>query len=186
MSAEELRREACVALLVAAGEDETREGLRETPARFSEAWKHWTSGYDVAPSEVVKTFADGAERCDEMIVQRDVPFYSHCEHHLAPFFGTVDLAYIPAGRVIGLSKFKRLVDVFALRLQVQERMTVQIAEALADLTGAAGVGVIVRARHLCTESRGVRTAGTFTVTSKLLGALYNDATSRAEFLSLTK
>lgn len=182
----ELLREACNTLLDAIGESPGREGLIDTPARFAKAWEHWSSGYASNPYEVLKAFEDGAEGCDEMVVQRDIPFYSHCEHHLAPFFGTVDIAYIPNGRVIGLSKFKRLVDVYALRLQVQERLTTRIAEALMEVVGAKGVGVIVRARHLCMESRGVRTAGTHTVTSKLLGVLYEDTRARSEFLALTK
>jgi GTP cyclohydrolase I len=163
--------------------DPSRQGLKDTPARVAKAWHYWTSGHSIAPSEVLTSFEDGAEQVDEMIVQREIPFYSHCEHHLAPFFGTVDIAYVPNGRVIGLSKFKRLVDVFALRLQVQERMTQQIAHALDDALRPKGVGVIVRARHLCMESRGVKTAGTFTVTSCLLNAL-REGDARAEFLNL--
>ena len=181
-----LLRRAALCILEAAGESPGREGLVETPQRFAKAWEHWSSGYAMTAHDVLKAFEDGAEGCDEMVVQRDIPIYSHCEHHLAPFFGTVDIAYIPNGRVIGLSKFKRLVDVYALRLQVQERLTTRIAEALMDVVRAKGVGVIVRARHLCMESRGVRTAGTHTVTSKLLGVLYDDPRARSEFLAFTK
>lgn len=182
----ELLREAAGTIIEAVGESPEREGLLDTPSRFAKAWEHWSAGYGMSAREVLKAFEDGADGCDEMVVQRDIPFYSHCEHHLAPFFGTVDIAYIPNGRVIGLSKFKRLVDVYALRLQVQERMTTQIAEALMEVVGAKGVGVIVRARHLCMESRGVRTAGTHTVTSKLLGVMHESPLARSEFLALTK
>lgn len=173
-------------LLQFVGEDVTREGLRETPQRFLKAWRAYTSGYAQSGAEVLKTFEDGGERYDELVLVRDIPVYSHCEHHLAPFFGHAHVAYIPDGRVVGLSKLARLVDVYARRLQVQERMTQQIAHALNDALHPRGVGVVIECRHMCMEARGVRTAGTVTSTSTLLGVLKGDASARAEFLRLIR
>lgn len=173
-------------MLRALDPEANRAGLADTPTRVAKAWHYWTSGHGMDPAEVLRTFEDGAERVDEMVLQTGIPFYSHCEHHLAPFFGTVAIGYLPAGRVVGLSKLKRLVDVFALRLQVQERLTQQIAHALAEHLAPRGVGVVVRARHLCMESRGVRTCGSATTTSCLLGVMRDDPSARAEFLNLAK
>lgn len=167
-------------------EDELRPGLAETPERAAKAWVHWTSGYDVDPASLLKTFEDGAEGCDEMVVVKDIPFYSHCEHHMAPIFGTAIVAYLPDKRIVGLSKLNRLVDCFARRLQVQERMTNQIADALQEHLKPHGCGVVVKARHLCMESRGVQHVGATTVTSALRGAFKESATVRAEFLSLAR
>lgn len=177
--------DAVVRLLQFMGEDPERGGLLETPSRVAKAWRFWTSGYGKKPEDVLKCFEDGADRVDEMVVVRDIPFYSHCEHHLAPFFGTATVAYVPNGKIVGLSKLSRLVDIYARRLQVQERLTNQVADALADVLGARGAGVIVRARHMCMESRGVCQQGHSTVTSALRGALL-DTEPRAEFLSLAK
>lgn len=168
----------------AEGENWQREGLQETPMRFAKAWEFWTSGYRVDPEEVLKLFEDGADDYDEMVVVRDINFYSHCEHHLAPFFGTVTVAYIPNGRVAGLSKMTRLVDVFARRLQVQERLTVQLADCLFENLMPLGVGVIISARHLCIESRGVCRPGQNTVTSALRGIMKDDPDARAEFMRI--
>lgn len=158
--------------------------LQETPARMAKAWVFWTSGYDEDLRPLLKTFPapDGAS---EMIVVKDLPFFSLCEHHGAPFFGTATIAYIPTQRIIGLSKFGRIVDAFARRLQVQERLTNEIADALhtAPELLPEGVGVIVRARHLCMESRGLCKQGQTTVTSALRGCM-GGATARAEFLAL--
>ena len=173
-------------LLQYVGEDPSREGLRETPARFLRAWGAYTAGYAQNAADVLKTFEDGGERYDELVLVRDIPVYSHCEHHLAPFFGRAAVAYIPNGRVVGLSKLARLVDVFARRLQVQERMTQQIAHALNDALAPRGVGVVVECRHMCMEARGVRTPGTTTSTSCLLGVLKESARARAEFLQLLR
>jgi GTP cyclohydrolase I len=173
-----------VRLLQFFGEDPARGGLLETPKRVAKAWKHWTSGYTRDPMEVLKVFEDGADRCDEMVVVRDIPFYSQCEHHLAPFFGTATVAYIPDGKIVGLSKLSRLVDIFARRLQVQERLTNQIADALVDGLDPKGVGVVIQARHLCMESRGICQQGHSTVTSALRGVLKDTPSARAEFLSL--
>lgn len=166
------------------GEDVGRGGLLETPARAVKAWREWTSGYGADVASLLKTFEDGAEGTDEMVVVQDIPFYSHCEHHLAPIFGTATVAYLPKGRIVGLSKIPRLVDAFARRLQVQERMTAQVADALMEHLQPNGAGVVVKARHLCMESRGIRQAGTVTTTSALRGAFKTDPTVRAEFLSL--
>lgn len=173
-------------LLEYIGEDPQRGGLRETPARVAKAWKHWCSGYEVKPEDVLKCFEDGADGVDEMVTVRNVPFYSHCEHHLAPFFGTATIAYIPKGRIVGLSKLPRLLDIFARRLQVQERLTNQVADAMAKHLEPLGVGVCIRARHLCMESRGIQQQGHETVTTALRGALREDAKARAEFLSLAR
>lgn len=180
--------ERCIIELLGAtkGENEHREGLRETPARFAKAWMKWTEGYGMQPEDVLKAFEDGGEKCDEMVVQRNIPFYSHCEHHLAPFFGMVSIAYLPNGRIVGLSKLSRLVDVFAHRLQVQERLTTQVADALALHLAPLGVGVVVEARHLCMESRGIQRIGALTSTSALRGLIKKDASARAEFFSLVK
>lgn len=164
--------------------DPTRGGLLETPLRAAKAWQEWTGGYAMSPADVLKLFEDGAEGTDEMVVVHDIPVYSHCEHHLAPIFGHCTIGYLPDKRIIGLSKLNRTVDIFARRLQVQERMTNQIAEALMNGLQPRGVGVVMRARHLCMESRGVKQSGTFTTTSKMLGVFRTDAAARAEFLAL--
>lgn len=173
-----------VRLLQYVGEDPARGGLLETPTRVAKAWQQWTSGYAQDPARILKVFEDGAERHDQMITVRDIPFYSHCEHHMAPIFGTASVAYIPNGKIVGLSKLSRLVDVYARRLQVQERLTDQIADALFEHLAPIGVGVLLRARHLCMESRGVCQQGHSTVTSALRGAIKNEPTARAEFFSL--
>lgn len=163
-----------------------RGGLEETPDRVAKAWEFWTSGYGHDPSEVLKVFEDGADDYDEMVVVKDLPFYSHCEHHLAPFFGTATVAYIPNGRVVGLSKLSRVVNIFARRLQVQERLTTQIADALYENLDPLGVGVVIKARHLCMESRGICQQGHQTITSALRGAMRSDPAARAEFTALSR
>jgi len=175
-----------IRLLQYVGEDATREGLLETPRRVAKAWAFWCQGYGQNPADVLKVFEDGAERCDEMVMVRDIPIYSHCEHHLAAIIGTATIAYIPDGKIVGLSKLSRLANVFARRLQVQERLTNQIADALDEHLKPRGVGVVIKARHLCMESRGVCQQGHDTVTSALRGVLRDDASARAEFLSLAK
>ena len=171
-------------LLQFVGEDPSRGGLLETPARVTKAWQHWTSGYGKNAGEILKQFEDGAETYDQMVLVKDIPIYSHCEHHLAPIIGTVSIAYIPNGKIVGLSKLSRLADMFARRLQVQERLTSEIADALVEHLEPLGVGVIIRARHLCMESRGVCQQGHHTVTTTLRGAIKDDAQARAEFLQL--
>ncbi len=176
-------------LLQLIGEDANREGLRETPHRFAKAVKTWFGGYGKDPADVMKVFEDGAELVGEardLVMVKDIPFYSHCEHHIAPIFGTVTIGYIPGTRIMGLSKFSRLVDIFARRLQVQERLTAQIAESLMANLSPVGVGVVIKARHLCMESRGISQTGSVTTTSALRGVFMNNADARAEFLELAK
>jgi GTP cyclohydrolase I len=185
-SEEKSIEDSFVRLLQFVGEDPKRGGLLETPNRMAKAWKAWTSGYDKDPAQILKSFEDGAEKCDEMVIVRDIPFYSQCEHHLAPFFGTASIGYIPNGKIVGLSKLSRLTDLFARRLQVQERLTNQIADAIAEHLGARGVGVVLRARHLCMESRGVCQQGHHTVTSALRGVMRDQPETRAEFVTLIK
>jgi GTP cyclohydrolase I len=175
-----------VRLLQFIGEDPKRGGLIETPQRFLKAWGHWSSGYKQAPAEVLKVFEDGAEKCDELVLVKNIPVYSHCEHHLAPFFGVAHVGYIPNGKIVGLSKLSRLVDIYARRLQVQERLTNQIADALEEHLQPLGVGVVIECRHLCMESRGVARQGSHTTTSAMRGALRIKPEARAEFMSLIK
>lgn len=163
-----------------------REGLLETPRRVVKAWAHWCSGYHVNIPALLKVFEDGAENYDQMVLVKDIPIYSKCEHHLADIFGTCTIAYIPNGRIVGLSKLSRLADAFARRLQVQERLTAQIADALVEHLQPIGVGVLVRARHLCMESRGICQQGHHTVTSALRGVILKDASAREEFMQLAK
>lgn len=172
-----------VRLLQFVGEDPKREGLLETPKRMAKAWQFWCSGYGGDPRVILKTFTDGAEKYDGMLWVKDIPFYSQCEHHLAPFFGVCSVAYIPNKRIVGLSKFARLVDAFARRLQVQERLTTQIAGAIQEVLQPKGVGVWMQARHLCMESRGVCKQGSSTTTSCLLGAMRDEPETRAEFIA---
>lgn len=168
------------------GEDPAREGLLETPARVVKAWKHWTSGYSVDIAKLLKVFEDGAEGYDEMVVVKDIPIYSKCEHHLADIFGTATIAYIPNGRIVGLSKLSRLADAFARRLQVQERLTGQIADALVEHLGAIGVGVVIKARHMCMESRGLCQQGHHTVTFAYRGIIKTNPERRTEFRAVAE
>jgi GTP cyclohydrolase I len=168
------------------GDDPQRGGLLETPERFAKAWKFWGSGYGQDPDTVLKVFEDGAEGCDEMVVVKAIPFYTHCEHHLAPFFGTATIAYLPNQRIVGLSKLSRVLKIFARRLQVQERMTQQVANAIMAGLDPLGCGVVVRARHLCMESRGLCEQGSETITSALRGVFKDDPSVRAEFLALAR
>ncbi len=173
-------------LIASLGDDPDRPGLKETPERASAAWKHWASGYSQDPADVLKVFEDGAEEYNELIVVRGIPVYSHCEHHLAPFFGSATVGYTPKGRIVGLSKLTRLVDLFSKRLQVQERLTMQIAHSLMEHLEPRSVGVVIRCRHLCMESRGIRTPGEETVTSALEGELRTNLALRTEFLAMAR
>ena len=170
--------------------EKNREGLEETPARVIKAWKHWVSGYEengaATDAEILKVFKDGAAGYDEMVIVKDIPVYSKCEHHLADIFGTVTIAYIPDGRIVGLSKLSRLADKYARRLQVQERLTTDIADALNLHLKPKGVAVLVKARHMCMESRGLCQQGHHTITSALRGVLKEDPAARAEFMMLAK
>jgi len=173
-------------LLQFIGEDPKRGGLIETPQRVVKAWEEWTSGYGKDPAKILKVFDDGGESYDQIVLVRDIPFYSHCEHHLAPFFGTAHVGYIPNGSIVGLSKLPEVVDIFARRLQVQERLTNQIADAIWDNLKPKAVGVVVSARHLCMESRGKKKSGSSTVTSALRGTMLTEPDCRAEFFNLIK
>lgn len=170
-------------ILLAIGEDPDRDGLAETPARVARAYGEFFAGLWQEPAEVLSTTFELGHR--ELVVVRDIEVFSCCEHHLVPFHGVAHVGYIPGseGRVAGLSKFARLVDVFARRPQVQERLTTQVADAVVDLLGAAGVIVVVDCQHLCMSSRGVRKSGSRTVTSAVRGQL-RDAATRAEAMSL--
>lgn len=175
-----------VRLLQYVGENPDRGGLAETPARVAKAWKEWCSGYDKNPADILKTFEDGAEGVDEMVVVKNIPFYTHCEHHMAPFFGTATIGYLPNKKIVGLSKLSRLLDIYAKRLQVQERLGCQVADAIMEHLEALGCGVVITARHLCMESRGICKQGSETSTSALRGLFKDDPAVRAEFLQLAR
>jgi GTP cyclohydrolase IA len=166
------------------GEDPDRQGLERTPDRVRRMYAELTAGYHVDADRLLNGAVFDVEY-SEMVVVRNIPFYSLCEHHLLPFFGTAAVAYIPRGRVVGLSKIPRIVEMFARRLQVQERLTQQVADWLQTHLAPRGVGVVVEAEHLCMTMRGVRATGTSTVTSAVHGLLRDDARSRAEFFALT-
>ena len=181
MSREHLIRE----LLLSIGEDPEREGLIRTPDRVSRSFDDLTVGYKQTVEEVV---GEGVfhEDCSEMVVVKDIEFYSLCEHHLLPFFGRVHVAYIPNGKIIGLSKIPRIVDVFARRLQVQERLTQQVSQAIQDILKPKGVGVVIDGKHLCMMMRGVQKQNSSAMTSCLLGGFQSDPKTRAEFLGLVR
>jgi GTP cyclohydrolase I len=172
-------------LLVHLGEDPAREGLLRTPARVAAALKYLTKGYNEDPFAVLNNALFSVEY-DEMVIVKDIEMFSMCEHHMLPFFGKVHVAYLPAGKVIGLSKIPRLVDVFARRLQVQERLTTQIAETIQEVINPQGVGVVIEARHLCMMMRGVEKQHSAAVTSAMLGAFRNEQQTRDEFLALIR
>jgi GTP cyclohydrolase IA len=170
-------------ILRALGEDAQREGLRETPRRYEKAMRFLTSGNQVDLRALVGN-ALFEEAADGMVVVRDIELYSLCEHHLLPFFGRAHVAYLPAGKVIGLSKIPRIIDAFARRLQVQERLTAQVAQALMDILKPRGVAVVMEASHFCMMMRGVEKQNSLTVTSSMLGAFKDDASVRRELLDL--
>lgn len=173
-------------LIAYAGDDPAREGLLDTPARVVRSYDEYFSGYDTDAVKVLsRTFKD-VEGYDEMIVLRDINFDSHCEHHMVPFSGKVHVAYIPSNRVLGISKLARLVDVYSKRLQVQEKLTAQIAHTLQDVLRPKGVAVVVEATHMCMTTRGVHKPGTVMQTSQLLGLFRSDPRTRQEFFSLLK
>ena len=170
-------------LLVGVGENPSREGLVKTPSRVAEAMKFLTKGY----SENAQTILNGAvfkEKYSEMVIVRDIDFFSLCEHHLLPFYGKVHVAYIPKGKIVGLSKIARLVEMFSRRLQVQERMTQEIAQTLFDALHPEGVGVVCEARHLCMMMRGIEKQSSRATTSAMLGEFRSDIKTRSEFLTL--
>jgi GTP cyclohydrolase I len=170
-------------LLAGIGEDPSREGLQKTPERVEKALRFLTRGYEQDPTQILNQ-ALFTVSYDEMVVVKDIDLYSLCEHHLLPFVGKAHVAYLPNGKVVGLSKIPRLVDIFARRLQVQERLTVQIAEAIQNVVNPRGVGVIIEAEHLCMMMRGVEKQNSIAVTSCMLGAFRDQLQTREEFLAL--
>jgi GTP cyclohydrolase I len=172
-------------LLRSIGEDPKREGLRDTPARVMRAWKEWATGYQQNPADILaRTFEDGAQDFNEMVIVHNVPVISKCEHHLADMIGHAHVGYIPQGKIVGLSKLARLVDCFARRLTVQERLTTQIADAIMQHLAPIGVGVMIRASHACMSTRGVNIQGSVTTTSAMRGALMDKPEARKEFFDL--
>ena len=169
-------------LLRWAGEDPEREGLLDTPRRVAEAYGEWFGGYAIDPDAYLARTFEEVEGYDEMIVLRDIEYESHCEHHMAPIIGRVHVGYLPAGRVVGISKLARVVEAYAKRFQVQEKMTAQIAGCIQRALAPLGVGVVVEGAHECMTTRGVHKRGVSMVTSRMLGSFRDDARTRAEFL----
>ena len=172
-------------MLVLLGENPEREGLERTPVRVAKSLRYLTQGYQMDAKEIL-AHAVFNEPYDEMVIVKDIEIFSLCEHHMLPFYGKAHVAYIPNGKIIGLSKIPRLVEVFSKRLQVQERLTTQIAECLMKALQPKGVAVVIEALHLCMSMRGVKKADAYTITSSMLGAFRKDARSRSEFLSLIR
>lgn len=178
--------EAVRTLIRLAGDDPMREGLKETPARVIRSFEEFFSGYESNPETILSRTFKEVEGYDEMIVLRDIDFSSHCEHHMVPFTGHVHIAYIPSNKVVGLSKLARLVDVYAKRLQIQEKLTAQIAHTLNEILKPKGVAVVIEAKHMCMTMRGVQKPGGIMQTSQLLGLFRSDPRTRQEFFSLLK
>jgi GTP cyclohydrolase IA len=166
------------------GDDPARDGLKETPARVTRAFEEWFSGYAIDPEALLAKTFEEIEGYDEMIVLRAIPFESHCEHHMAPIIGKAWVGYIPTGRVVGISKLARVVEAYAKRLQIQEKMTSQIANTIEKVLQPQGVAVLIKATHHCMSTRGVHKHGTDLVTSRMLGAFRKNAMTRQEFMSL--
>ncbi|HEY3520293.1 MAG TPA: GTP cyclohydrolase I FolE [Rhodanobacteraceae bacterium] len=169
-------------LLRWAGDEPTREGLRDTPKRVVDAYREWFSGYAEDPEEYLRRTFEEVAGYDEMIVLRDIKFESFCEHHMAPIIGRAHVGYLPDGKVVGISKLARVVDAFAHRFQVQEKMTAQVATCINNILGPRGVGVVIDATHQCMTTRGVHKRGVSMITSQMLGTFRDDARTRAEFL----
>ena len=175
--------EAVRALLRWAGDDPGREGLRDTPQRVVDAYRDWFSGYQIDPAAYLRRTFEEVAGYDEMIVLRDISFESHCEHHIAPMIGRVHIGYLPANKVVGISKLARVVDGYARRLQVQEKLTAKIADCIAEVLKPRGVGVVVDAAHECMTTRGVHKRSVSMVTSRMIGSFRSDARTRSEFLT---
>ena len=180
---EEEFKKAVTTILKLIGEDPNREGLKKTPHRVYKAFEHLCEGYKMDPKKVLNDALFESSN-DEMVLVRDIEFYSMCEHHLLPIIGRVHVAYIPDGKVVGLSKIPRMVNIYARRLQIQEQMTEQIADAILETIQPKGVGVIVEARHMCMEMRGVEKINSTTISSALRGLFKSDAKTREEFMSM--
>lgn len=179
--------ESAVRTLIAwAGDDPSREGLRDTPRRVARAFEELYVGYGHEPAEVLNATFKEVAGYQDMVLVRDIPFYSHCEHHMVPFMGKAHIAYYPVEGVVGLSKLARLVDLYARRLQTQEALTAQVSEALESFLGSRGVAVMIEAEHLCMSMRGVQKAGASTMTSRFTGIFRDDAAEREKFLNLVR
>jgi GTP cyclohydrolase I len=176
--------EAVKTMIRWAGDNPQREGLIETPKRVVKSYKDFFSGYDLDPREILSKKFKEVEGYDEMIVLKDIRLESHCEHHMVPFIGTAHVGYLPKKKIVGLSKLARLVEVFAKRLQIQEKLTAQIANAIDEVLQPRGVGVIIEASHLCIATRGIHKPESKMVTSRMLGSFRNDQATRKEFLDL--
>lgn len=171
-------------LLLWAGEDTRREGLIDTPKRVAQAYEDWFSGYRDNPLEYLERTFQEVDGYDEMIVLRDIAFESHCEHHMAPIIGRAHVGYLPANKVVGISKLARVVDAFARRFQVQEKMTAQIANCIQNVLQPKGVGIVIEAKHQCMTTRGIHKSDVSMVTSQMLGTFRKDARTRSEFLRM--
>jgi len=176
--------EAIRTLLLWAGEDTRREGLLDTPMRVARAYEDWFSGYDQNPVAYLERTFEEVEGYDEMIVLRDIEFESHCEHHMAPIIGKAHVGYLPMNKVVGISKLARVVEAFARRFQVQEKMTAQIANCIQDVLQPKGVGVVIEAKHQCMTTRGIHKSNVSMVTSQMVGTFRKDARTRIEFLRM--
>jgi GTP cyclohydrolase I len=177
-----MAEEAVRTLLRWAGDDPTREGLLDTPKRVVNAYRDWFSGYEIDPAEYLRRTFEEVGGYDEMVVLRDISFESHCEHHMAPIIGRVHVGYLPTDKVVGISKLARVVDGYARRFQVQEKLTAQIAACITDVLKPRGVGVVVDAVHQCMTTRGVHKRGVSMITSRMTGTFREDARTRSEFL----
>lgn len=178
--------DAVVRMLQFIGEDPSRGGLQETPKRVVKAWSDWFAGYHIDPKSLFKSFTDGAEGVNEMVLLTEIPVFSHCEHHIAPFTGVAHVAYIPNGKIVGLSKLARVVDAFSRRLQVQERLTNQIVDCIMAELDPLGAAVVIKAKHSCMSTRGVKVHNVDTTTSALRGVFLTDPSVRGEFMYLAK
>jgi len=176
--------EAVRTLIRWAGDDPSREGLRETPGRVARSYEEFFRGYQMDPADVLRRTFEETDGYDEMVVLKDIRFESHCEHHMVPILGKAHVAYLPNRRVVGISKLARLVEAYAKRLQIQEKMTAQIANALQDELQPQGVAVVIEAAHQCMTTRGVHKPGVTMITSRMTGAFRNDPSTRREFLSI--
>lgn len=176
--------EAVRTLLLWAGEDTRREGLIDTPSRVARAYEDWFSGYKQNPVEYLERTFEEVEGYDEMIVLRDISFESHCEHHMAPIIGRAHVGYLPNNKIVGISKLARVVEAFARRFQVQEKMTAQVANCIWDVLQPKGVGVVIDATHQCMTTRGIHKTGVSMVTSRMVGSFRKDARTRTEFLRM--
>ncbi|MBX4972110.1 GTP cyclohydrolase I FolE [Rhizobium lentis] len=178
--------EAVRVLLRWAGDDPTREGLIETPARVAKAYRELFAGYDMAPEDVLGRTFEEVAGYDDMVLVKDIPFYSHCEHHMVPIIGRAHVAYMPDGRVLGLSKIARVVEIYGRRLQTQETMTAQIARAIDDTLNPRGVAVMIEAEHMCMAMRGVQKQGSTTLTTTFTGTFKTEPADQARFMSMVR